>query len=220
MERDRALSENALISQLNPVLQTRNWESAEPILRQLIAITPGRWEYQQTLGNAQLNLGKYGDALATYDKAISMAENTAKGDPKADPARVKDALAQMLTNEGNAYIKLKKTDKAVEAYRKAAELGPNPATAYFNLCATQYNAGNTKDAMAACDEAIAADPNKADAHFIKGSLLISNSGEDKSGKVQAPPGTVEALSKYLELAPNGPHANDVKQMLDFIGAKR
>jgi len=31
-----------------------------------------------------------------------------------------------------------------------------------------------------------------------------------------PPGTAEALKKYLELAPAGPHAKDVKEMLDMI----
>jgi hypothetical protein len=34
----------------------------------------------------------------------------------------------------------------------------------------------------------------------------------------APPGTVEALKKYLELAPNGAHAEDAKQMIDFVGS--
>jgi tetratricopeptide (TPR) repeat protein len=98
-------------------------------------------------------------------------------------------------------------------------MDPNPGTAYFNLCATQYNSGNTEGALAACDKAIAADPNRADAYFIKGSLMIAQGKMEKDGKYSAPPGTSEALNKYLELEPNGPHANDVKQMLQFIGSK-
>jgi tetratricopeptide (TPR) repeat protein len=148
-----------------------------------------------------------------------MAENASKNDPKADPAKAKAAVAQMLTNEGNAYLKLKKNDKAVESYTKAAAMDPNPGTAYFNLCATQYNSGNTQGALAACDKAIQADPNRADAYFIKGSLMLGDSKQDKEGKLQAPPGTSEALNKYLELAPDGPHAADVKAMLQAIGAK-
>jgi tetratricopeptide (TPR) repeat protein len=218
-ERDKALGENALISQLNPALQAKNWAAAEPILTQLLAINPNRWDYQQALGNAQLNLGKYDDALATYDKAIPIAQNSAKTDPKADPAKIKAAVSQMLSNEGSAYLKLKKNDKAIEAFTKAAEMDPNPGTAYFNLCATQYNGGNTQGALAACDKAIAADPNRADAYFIKGSLLMGDSKQGKDGKLEAPAGTAEALNKYLELAPDGSHANDVKQMLAFIGAK-
>jgi len=35
----------------------------------------------------------------------------------------------------------------------------------------------------------------------------------------APPGTAESLNKYLELAPNGPHAASAKELLASIGAK-
>lgn len=218
-EREKALNENALIAQLNPALQAKDWATAEPILQKLITMNPARWDYQQALGNAQLSLNKYDEAVATYEKAIPEAENASKNDPKADPAKAKAAVAQMLTNEGNAYLKLKKNDKAIESYTKAASLDPNPGTAYFNLCATQYNSGNTQGALAACDKAIASDPNRADAYFIKGSLMLGDSKMDKEGKLQAPPGTSEALNKYLELAPDGPHAADVKAMLQAIGAK-
>ena len=218
-ERDKAINENALIAQLNPALQAKDWATAEPILTKLIAMNPNRWDYQQALGNAQFGEGKYDEAVATFDKAIPVAENATKTDPKADPAKAKAGVAQMLTNEGNAYLKLKKNDKAIEAYTKAASMDPNPATAYFNICATQYNAGNTEGALAACDKAIAADPNRADAYFIKGSLMVGDSKLDKEGKMQAPAGTSDALNKYLELAPDGPHATDVKAMLQAIGSK-
>jgi len=42
---------------------------------------------------------------------------------------------------------------------------------------------------------------------------------DSAGKYTVPPGTAEALNKYLELAPDGAHAADVKAMLEAIGAK-
>lgn len=218
-EREKAVGENTLIAQLNPALQAKDWATAEPILTKLIAMNPNRWDYQQALGNAQFSQGKFDEAVATYEKAIPLAENATKTDPKADPAKAKSGVSQMLTNEGNAYLKLKKNDKAIEAYTKAASMDPNPGTAYFNICATQYNSGNTQGALVACDKAIAADPNRADAYFIKGSLMMAESKQGKEGKLEAPPGTAEALNKYLELAPDGPHANDVKQMLAYIGAK-
>ncbi|HEX3587598.1 MAG TPA: tetratricopeptide repeat protein [Candidatus Angelobacter sp.] len=217
-EREKGLSVNALITQYNAAQQAKDWAQAAEVLKKMIAAEPNRWDYQQALGNMQFNMGSYEEAVATYEKAIPQAE-AAKNDPKSDPAKAKTAVAQMLTNEGNAYLKLKKNDKAIESYTKAASLDPNPATAYFNLCATQYNSGNTQGALAACDKAIAADPNRADAYFIKGSLMLGDSKQDKDGKLQAPPGTSDALNKYLELAPDGPHAADVKAMLQAIGAK-
>ena len=50
-------------------------------------------------------------------------------------------------------------------------------------------------------------------------MLIGQSTTDSSGKVTAPPGTAEALKRYLELAPDGAHAKDVKELLAFIGSK-
>src|SRR4029077_4026878 len=77
-EREKALGENALISQLNPALQAKDWATAEPILQKLITMNPARWDYQQALGNAQLSEGKFEEAVATFEKAIPIAENATK----------------------------------------------------------------------------------------------------------------------------------------------
>jgi tetratricopeptide (TPR) repeat protein len=221
-QREKALNMNALIQQVNTAASNKNWQEAVGPLQQLIAIDPNNWQYYSGLGDAQLNLGQYEQAVETYQKGVQIIESNTTVDPKnpaTDPAKKKLGEAKMLTNEGNALLKLHKNNEAIAAYTRAASLDPNPATAYFNLCATQYNTGNVEGALEACDKAIAADPTKADAYFIKGSLLIAGSKTDKDGKVTAPPGTAEALNRYLELAPNGAHANDVKQMLDYIGSK-
>lgn len=221
-QREKAINNNALINQVNAAMSSKNWQEAIPPLQQLIASEPNNWQYYSGLGDAYLNLAQYDQATENYQKGIQIAESNTVVDPKnpaTDPAKKKAGVAKMLTNEGNAYLKLHKNKEAVDAYTKAASMDPNPAVAYFNLCATQYNTGNVEGALSACDKAIAADPNKADAYFIKGSLLIAGSTTDKEGKVTAPPGAADALNKYLELAPDGPHANDVKQMLAYIGSK-
>jgi len=217
---------NALIAQYQAAATAKDWKAAIPPLQGMTAADPTRWEYFQALGNAQLNEGQYEEAAQSYDQGIKVAEGYVSGatpkdpkNPNSDPVKAKAGIGQMLTNEGSAYLKLKKNPEAVAAYTKAAEMDPNPGTAFFNLCATQYNTGNTEGALAACDKAIAADPNRADAYFIKGSLLIASSSADKEGKINAPPGTAEALNKYLQLQPDGPHAADVKQMLQYIGSK-
>jgi len=163
--------------------------------------------------------GELDQAIQTLDEAIKL-------DPKfADAYALRGfALAwqgkfELAVAEFTKAIKLRKNDEAVAAYTKAAAMDPNPATAYFNLCATQYNIGNTGGALNACGKAIAVDPNKADAYFIKGSVLMAESTVTKDGKTLAPAGTVEALKKYLQLAPNGGHAADAKQMLDYLDGK-
>jgi len=110
---------------------------------------------------------------------------------------------------------------AVQALAQAPappQEGANKTAAdYFKLCATLYNAGKTgADAIAACDQAIATDPKKADAYFVKASILYGNGTIDKNNKIVVPPGTVETLKQYLAVAPNGPHVPDVKAMLDAL----
>ncbi len=221
-QNEKAGNMNSLIQQAQTAMNAKNWQEAIGPLQQLTTMDPTGWQFFSALADAQLNLGQYDQAVESYQKGVQAAESMTTVDPRnpsSDPAKKKAGEAKMLTNEGNAYLKLHKNAEAVAAYTKAASMDANPGTAYFNLCATQYNTGNVEGALDACDKAIAADPNKADAYFIKGSLLIAGSKQDKDGKITAPPGTAEALNKYLELAPDGGHANDVKQMLGYIGSK-
>jgi hypothetical protein len=70
--------------------------------------------------------------------------------------------------------------------------------------------------LQSCDKAIQFDPGKADAYFSKGSAMFGNGSLDKSNKYTVPAGTADTLNKYLKLAPDGPHAKDVKAMLEMI----
>jgi hypothetical protein len=98
-------------------------------------------------------------------------------------------------------------------------LASDPSLAYFNLCVTQYNLKNIEGTMAACDRVISVDPGKAEAYYFKGALLLYTNQPAATGKVTAPPvGTAEALKKYLELAPDGEHAAEVREMLNYISA--
>jgi tetratricopeptide (TPR) repeat protein len=213
-----------LTEQHNAQVQ-QNWNDASTALKQMVTADPTHWEYFQALGGSEYSLQQYQESVDSYDKGIQVAQATVAGNgPKnggaaSDPAKAKAGIGQMLTAQGNSYLKLNKQKEAIASFTKAAEMDPNPGNAYFNLCATQYNTGNTDGALAACDKAIAADPNRAEAYFIKGSLMMGSSSMDKQGKLQAPPGTAEALNKYLEIDPSGSHAGDVKEMLAAIGAK-
>jgi len=199
-------SQNALVAKAQAALDAKQWPDAEAALKQLLSSEP-RWEYSEALGTAQMNQGHYADSLESYQRAIDLAQKNAS---PADTTRI-------YTMIGNANLKLKKNDAAIAAFNKAAALSPNPAVAYFNVCATMYNIGQpAAKIVAACDKAIAADPKKADAYFVKGSALFGEGAVDKSNKYVVPPGAVEALKQYLVLAPGGPHAQDVKQMLDAL----
>jgi len=204
-----AQTETALAERAATALQARDWPAAESTFRQLATAAPTNWTYLQGLADALGGQNKYPEAITTYDKAIPLALAA-----KDDKARA--AAGAMLTSEGLIYLRQKKLAESVAPLTKATEYVPNQGTAWFNVCAAAYNAGNMAAARAGCDKAIAADPNKADAWFIKGSILFADSSTGPGGKIVPPKGTIEALQKYLALAPNGPHVNDVKEMLAAV----
>lgn len=214
-------NQNALVAKAQAALDAKQWPDAEAALKQLSSSEP-RWEYFEALGAAQFNQGHYADSLESYQHAIDLAQkDLAQKDAAQKDAAGKNAspaaIAQMYTTIGNANLKLKKNDAAIAAYNKAATLSSNPAVAYFNLCATMFNMGQpAAKTVPVCDKAIAAEPKKADAYFVKGSSLYGEGAVDKSNKFVVPPGTVEALKQYLVLAPDGPHVQDVKAMLDGL----
>jgi tetratricopeptide (TPR) repeat protein len=198
-------NEKSLVAKAQTALDAKQWPDAEAALKQLVSSEP-RWEYLEALGNAQGSQGHSEDSIASYQRAIDLVQKNA----------VPGVLPRIYTAIGNANLKLKRNDAAISAYNQAAALDANPAVAYFNICAVLYNMGETVKTLAACDKAIAADPKKADAYFIKGSVMVGQGAVDKKGKMTVPPGTVETLKQYLVLAPDGGHARDVKEMLDLL----
>jgi cytochrome c-type biogenesis protein CcmH/NrfG len=78
-----------------------------------------------------------------------------------------------------------------------------------------YNTGDVNGAVTACRQSVQADPSRPDAWFVLGSALFADAKIDATGKVAITAETRQALEKYLELAPDGPHAADVKSMLQM-----
>lgn len=166
----------------------------------------------------------YTDAADEYTKALDLKQKAMEADPKTKTPDATKILAQYYNNLGQAQAKLGKTEDAVKAYNQAAQLDPAGAGQYyFNLGAILTNANISNDskmrqaAADAFDKAIAADPNRADAYYWKGTNLIG-AATLQGDKMVAPPGTAEAFQKYLELKPDGPHAEEAKAMLTSLGS--
>jgi len=160
-------------------------------------------------------------AVENYQKAIDMKKKAMATSPKPDDAKT---LASYNNNLGEALAKQGNADGAKAAYEQAAQLDPAGAGQYyFNMGAVLTNANTANDpalrkaAVEAFDKSIAADPNRADSYYWKGTNLIGMAVL-KEDKMVAPDGTAEAFQKYLALKPDGPHAEEAKAMLQGIGA--
>lgn len=225
---------NTLLTQARADNKSGNYDSAIASMTQATTAKPDEGILWVTLGDAQMGsadtaakalkasgkpvagdstvTGKYNDAIASYKKAVDLNAVSKKPSPETAAA----ADNQM----GQAYGKMGDAKNASDSYDAAAKAQPTSAGMYyFNEAATLYNAGKPDEAGAAADKAIAADPKRADAYYIKAQSLIPKAAVDpKTQKITAPPGCVEAYQQYLELAPDGPHAQEVKDILTGIGA--
>jgi tetratricopeptide (TPR) repeat protein len=224
---------NALLTQARSDNKAGNYDAAIKAMQDATAAKPDEGILWITLGDAQLGAAdaaakaakaagsstdpavtqRYNDAAASYKKGLELNAASKKPSP--------EAAAAGYNQLGQTYAKMGNAKDSADAYEMAAKALPaNAAMYYFNEAATLYNAGKLPEAGAAADKAIAADPKKADAYYIKGQALIPQASVDpKTQKIVAPPGCVEAYQMYLELAPDGPHAADVKGILDGIGAQ-
>jgi tetratricopeptide (TPR) repeat protein len=158
-------------------------------------------------------LKEYSDAVDAYKKGIDLDAQGKK------PAPSDQAVG--YNQMGNTLAKAGKSAEASAAFEGAVKIDPTKAGMYYNNeAAVLFNAGQNDAALAAAEKAIVADPNRPDPYFIKGQVLIAKSTFDsKTQKLVAPPGCVDAYNKYLELAPNGSQANNVREVLQSLGEK-
>ncbi len=241
-QREKALKENAVIKTLNEKLAAAktaadagDFDTASKTMAEATQADPNRdllWaklgDYTVSAANKQSDPAaktkEYEDAIADYQKAVDLKQKNLDTDPKAKTPDATKALASYYNNLGKAQASSGKTEDAVKSYNQAAQMDPaNAGMYYFNLGGTLTNANTKNDpemrkaAVDAFDKAIAADPNKADAYYWKGTNMIG-AATLQGDKMVAPPGTAEAFQKYLELAPTGPHAEEAKAMLQGLGS--
>jgi hypothetical protein len=156
---------------------------------------------------------KYDDAETAYKKALDLETASKKPRP--------EVLAMANAGLGEIYARTGKVSDANTSYEAAAKADPTKAAFYLTNEAKIFFQTNNPDAqVAAANEALKSDPNQAVLYYIIGNGLVQKATVDpKTQKIVAPPGCLEAYQKYLELAPDGPYANEVKDILTGFGQK-
>jgi tetratricopeptide (TPR) repeat protein len=213
-----AMKDNAVIKNLNANLakareddKNKNYAEADQLMTQATQAKPDAAILWFELGVAQSGEAKYDDAATSLKKAVDLDAASKKPNPELQ-GEAGSAL-------GEALARQKKIPEAQAAYDAAAKVNPAGAGKYYqNEAILMYQTvQNLPAALAAADKAIAADPSRPIPYYFKGQALVQNATVDKSGKIVAPPGCIEAYEKYLELAPDGPLAPEVKQVLEGMG---
>ena len=112
----------------------------------------GVWYYN---GNALYNLGKYDDAIKSYDEAIKLNSS--------EPS--------YWIGKGLALDKQGKYDESIQAYKKASSINQTYSVSMIDKGNSHYNAGEYVAAIRYSDEAIKQDPKDEDAWYNKATAL-------------------------------------------------
>jgi tetratricopeptide (TPR) repeat protein len=158
------------------------------------------------LGEAYEEVGRYDDAVAAYQRALTV-----------DPAQ-----AGFYNKLGTAQARAGKYADAAATCEKGRAVDPAQAGICFrNVVIVMQNPPNNKmtESLDIARKAVEVDPNNADGHFFLARALLAGMGSKKEGDKIVPviqPGTVEAYQKYLELAPTGRFAKDAQEGLETL----
>jgi len=203
----------AAAQQTTPAEREKGYEEAVQALTKASEIGPTELAVWANLADAYMKLASTKTG-AEFDAA---AQKGLDAYGKAIALKPEDAATH--NNYALALVQAKKIPDAQAELTKAAQLDPaNAGKYYYNLGAVLTNANQADAAADAFQKAFAADPNYADAYYQYGVYLVGKASFGADGKVTPVPGTVEALQKYLELAPSGQFAQAAKDMLTTLSA--
>jgi tetratricopeptide (TPR) repeat protein len=169
---------------------------------------------------AKLGESYGGKAQATRDAAQKKELFTKAEESYRKALELKPDDASYHNNFALALVSSGKVQEAQDELKKAAQLdATNAGQYYFNLGAVLVNTGNMQPAADAFKQSTETTPPFAEGYYQLGVTLIGMATVDpKTGAMIPPPGTKEALEKYLEVAPSGPNADAAKGLVETLSS--
>ena len=141
------------------------------------------------LGNVLSLLGRRGEALESYDKALVVRPDFFealfnRGNLLLELRRPQEALKgydQLLAlrpdfvngwnNRGTALRNLQRLEEALVSFSRAAKISPSHINALTNVAIVLWDMRRLDDALTAADHALKIQPGSADALYIKANIL-------------------------------------------------
>lgn len=193
-------------------IQNQKYTDVVTLMKKDTALKPDEPLLWAELGAGQKGLKQYDDAITSYQKALTLEQASKKPSP--------DILGTVQSGLGECYARAGKVPEANSAFAAAVKDDPTRAAMYYrNQAVIFFQEHNSAAQVAAAKQALTADPSlpddtKALLYYIEGQGLVQNATIDpKTQKIVLPPDCADAYQKYLQLAPNGQFAPEVKGIL-------
>jgi len=218
-EREKLASKNKALNDAfnagRAAKEAKQWDEAITQFQKASELDPNQSAVWSNMAECYVALG---DSKTTVEEKNAAYDKAFEAYQKAIALTPEDGA--LHNNYALALVREKKIDEAQKELQNAAQLDPSSAAKYYyNLGAVLTNINQPDAAGAAFKKAIDTDPNYAEAEYQYAIYLIGKlppPGPD--GKIVAPPEVTGALQKYLDLAPNGPNAQNAKDMLTSLGS--
>jgi tetratricopeptide (TPR) repeat protein len=186
-----AVTENNHVAHINVGVALNNdglFERAARHLQIALQIAPASATAAGVLGDVRLSLGRPGDALRLYRRALQHDPDALRwregvGNALLDLDRPEEAVrsyrralatkknaARIHGNLGLALFRLERFDEAVASYEEALRLAPSLAEVRGNLGVALAEIGETERALVNLDRALAQRPDLAFIHAHAGNL--------------------------------------------------
>jgi tetratricopeptide (TPR) repeat protein len=185
------------------------------------------------------NEGKHDEALAKFQEVLKEIPKCAECYAnigaiymmKTDYAAAEESYKQALAINPDlvdAYDGLASLYNAQKRYKEAQQMsaeagkrgakagGGGNAGAFYNRAAIAWNApdADPDEVHKILAQAIKADPNHAEAHFLMGNVLVKQGAS--SGDMAKFGEAATAFETYLKLAPTGPNADKAKESFEQL----
>jgi protein O-mannosyl-transferase len=158
-------------------------EQAMEHFRAAAAIYPADSTSNMQLAMYEQQHGQLAEVIERYDKLLQATP---------DPLQ----RAEMLTNQGYAYGRLKDYGQAAASFQEAVDLNPNQARAWMGLGVLAQKAGEVSRAIDDYSHSIKAHP--TDVTYVLLARALEQSG--RPGEAETALQTARALSKDFEQA--------------------
>lgn len=192
----------------------KKYPEAESSFRMALGLRP---EPQNGTGGQTFYASANGKGPAAG--AVTASRSAVGGTVSNGGKRTAEMLGPTYASLGEVYAHEGKVAEAEAAFDEAVKALPAQAPQYRrNETIVFFQTGHPNAQLAAAEEAIPLNPDRASLYYFKGQALVSKATIDpKTQKLILPPGCADAYRKYVQMRPNGQFSADAKGILAAAG---
>jgi len=189
-------------SQANALFKEGKYEAAMALYDDFRKQQPDLYKIGINIGNCLLEMKRYNEAISEFQVVVEkiIAETPdIKGNTE---------LAKLYASIGDVYMRQDDLKNAEVYFKKSLEVDPSDHALAYNVAEILFAAGQTEEAIKNYKLAIQIKPDWAKSYAQLGYAYL-NQGDTALA--------IENLKKFLELDPNAPEADGIKEVIKSLG---